>query len=449
MVGGAGSIRQGLRSAHRYAKEAALDDAISHCRVGDYVEALYAPTGEYSDAKITDIGGNGTVTVQWPDKRPCYRHLPIENAKKDGISCGKEEPPKKWGREARNAMERKPKNFGREADSRASEDVVHFLFLIDDSLPHLELWEKFFADAPAGSWRAWVHCKEPAGCRDQGLHRLPGFAMTPTTPTWYCHDLVTAMAQLLRSALLPLRGSPQGRLEKFVFLSDSTLPIKPFREIHHVLTSDDDSDFCIFPQQQWGSGEFNGHEALLVKHHQWLTLNRRHAELFVREWKPVDAEGFWAVPLKSGPWVEHEREVEPKDFSHPPNSNWCTDEWAFFATIFGAVEDKRTGVQYLSGFGGGALQLTGQLAKETQGRCRTFAYWGNTDGPDFAFLATEVYNDWDSEISCYPTCHSRPATFRKLGLKGLQAMRKSSFLFVRKISDHIMLEDYDVAILNN
>lgn len=446
-----------------------MDAAISHCEVGDYVKALYAPTGEYCDAEITDINEDGTITVEWPDKRPYYRHVPAEKAKKNGISCGEEKPPEKWGRESKTSTEESPKKWGREANhskqgqestirhehesvithAAGAPDIVHFLFLVDDSLPHWELWEKFFADAPAGSWRALVHCKEPGGCREQGLQRLPGFTIVPTTPTWYCHDLVTAMAQLLKSALVPLQGSPQRRLEKFVFLSDSTLPVKPFHEVYSALASDDESDFCIFPREQWASGKFNGHEALLVKHHQWLTLSRRHAEVFVQNWKPVDAEGYWQVPLKSGPWAKHAREVEPQDFYHPPNSNWCTDEWALFATIFGAVEDKSTGVQYLSGFGGGVLQLSGQLASETQGRCRTFAYWGNTDGPAFADLATDVYKDWGSEISCYPTCHSRPATFNKLSMKGLQAMRNSEFLFVRKIGEHISLPDYEIAILSH
>merc|ERR1719183_716797 len=80
--------------------------------------------------------------------------------------------------------------------------VVHFLFLVHDDLPHADIWHQFFANAPVGSWQVLVHCKDPAGCRRNGVFsKSPGFKEVPTTPTWYCHDLVTAMVKLASEAL--------------------------------------------------------------------------------------------------------------------------------------------------------------------------------------------------------------------------------------------------------
>lgn len=335
-----------------------------------------------------------------------------------------------------------------EADAAKEWGVVHFLFLVNDHLPHSDIWRKYFSEkyATPGTWKAWVHCQDQEACEYSGLLDMPNFEMVETTPTWYCHDLVTAMARLLSSAL-EHRPSGQKVAEKFVFISDSTLPIKPYSELHWHLMEDDDSDFCLFPKDQWGRGEIDGHDVLLAKHHQWLVLNRPHAELFVREWVPVTEAGQWRVWLKGGSWAGEERFVSPQHFYHPPSTNWCTDEWAFFATIFGAVEPRGKAVVQQPGFGGGSFHVSGPTAFTTQGRCRTFTFWTHEDGPAFADLAGAINRDWDSQISCYPICHRRPATIEKLSDRSLQAARHSPFLFMRKMSEWIELPGYEKIVM--
>merc|ERR1740117_2105622 len=142
------------------------------------------------------------------------------------------------------------------------------------------------------------------------------------------------MKQLLFFALGSNAASFGGR-EKFVFLSESTLPIKPFAEIHSALLLDDNSDFCLFPSDQWGSANINGAFVKLLKHHQWVVLSRDHASLFVRDWVPVNARSEWHIWLKSGTWQGAPKGVYPQSFYYPPAANTCTDEWAFMATIFG------------------------------------------------------------------------------------------------------------------
>lgn len=322
--------------------------------------------------------------------------------------------------------------------------VVHFLFLLNNDLPHAAHWRKFFSNAPQGSWKVLVHCQDPAGCQMNGVFsNNPDYIQVATTPTWYCHDLVTAMSHLLASAL-ELRAANWGEREKFVFLSESTLPIKPFAEIHGTLLLDDDSDICLFPSNQWGSANVDGSFVKLLKHHQWVVLSRPHAELFVKAWVSVNAQSQWRIWLKSGTWDGHHRYVNPQSFYYPAAANTCTDEWAFMATIFGALEPM-SGARYLPGFGGGHIDMNTQA---TQGRCRTWSYWDNSWDPAATTLAGQIANDfYGSRLSCFPKCHARPATLEKVSISSLQALRRSPFLFARKFSSSAWMPEFESIVL--
>merc|ERR1719313_1379766 len=77
--------------------------------------------------------------------------------------------------------------------------VVHFLFMVNNALPHASIWEMFFADAPKEEYRAFVHCQDTNGCKKSGLLKaLPNLQIVKTVPSWYCHDLVTAMVGMLK-----------------------------------------------------------------------------------------------------------------------------------------------------------------------------------------------------------------------------------------------------------
>lgn len=323
--------------------------------------------------------------------------------------------------------------------------VVHFLFLVNDNIPHGEIWRQFFSNAPAGSWKVLVHCKDSAGCQRNGVFTTnPGFIQVPTTPTWYCHDLVTAMVSLARGAL-GLNAAMLGGREKLVYLSESALPIKPFAEIHSTLLLDDSSDFCLFPSDQWGSASVDGSFVKLLKHHQWVVLSRAHAEMIVRDWVPVNARSEWKVWLKSGTWQGESRNVMPQNFYYPAAANTCTDEWAFMATVFGALEPM-SGARYLPGFGGGHIDMN---TVASQGRCRTWSYWDNNWDAAATTLGSQIANDfYGSKMSCYPKCHARPASLERLSARSLRALRNSPFLFARKFSSAAWMPHYYKIVLS-
>jgi len=323
--------------------------------------------------------------------------------------------------------------------------VVYFLFMVHDKIEHVDIWNKFFKSAPHGSWKVLVHCKDPAGCARNGVFtNNAGYMQVPTTPTWYCHDLVTAMVQLLTGAL-SLHAARVGANEKFVFLSESTLPIKPFSEVHSSLLLDDNSDFCLFPADQWGSATVDGSLVKLIKHHQWVVLSRSHAEMLVRDWVPVNGNSEWRIWLKSGAWQGQHRVVTPHSFYYPAQANTCTDEYAFMATIFGALEPM-SGARYLPGFGGGHIDMN---THASQGRCRTWSYWNYNWDPAATAVGSEIANDfYGSKISCYPNCQARPAEMEKLSAGSLHALRRSPFLFARKFSPTIWMPGYERIVFD-
>lgn len=89
----------------------------------------------------------------------------------------------------------------------------------------------------------------------------------------------TSQAKLIRAALKYTRRAraylkQRDLPKKFLFLSGSDLPLKPFAEFYCTLLGNNDSDFCLQSTPLWQS---------VVKHGQWLVLNRPTAEAFAKE----------------------------------------------------------------------------------------------------------------------------------------------------------------------
>jgi len=316
----------------------------------------------------------------------------------------------------------------------SSSPKVFFLFLTLAGVQQPEIWEAFFEGAPPHQRRAFVHCKKKSVC-DLQLSVSNPFALTvvDTVPTSYCKDLVSAMVQLLAAALAEANSSG----DKFVFLSQSALPVKPFRDVYSTLVASEDSDVCIAPSSAWEQvdlGTSSKHEQMgsLVKHQQWVVLNRAHAQRLVDRWPQVHSQErgraaewtTWSIPVMPSLGLQHIR-----------SPHHCADEWAIFATIFGAVPNTGLADATFSGLSGKPLQSSGAAAAGGQGTCRTFVHFGGVPGAarDVAQAAVEDYPA--TRLSCYPHCtSSHPAEFLAISDKGLRALRSSAYLFARKFT---------------
>lgn len=345
----------------------------------------------------------------------------------------------------KKALKNEPSKFVPVDDTH--ERRIIFLFLVTESgIYHPDLWNAFFEDGKPSQFSAYVHCTNY--CNQTMLKRMPLLKPVDIVPTHYCHNLVDAMVSLLKGAIAD-GGTPN---DKFIFVSDSTLPVKPFNEVYHVLGKTTDSDMCVFPIDHWGEAAFNNKRAVLVKHHQWVILNYEHAQVMVQTWGSVDSQGQWSVPIRT-PTYSEPLIYNAEKFSRAPIANWCADEWAFFATIFGAIPDNGSASTKISGYrdrnGGNTLMLNGPGTTKMQGTCRTFAFWSDVD-PDAAKLAAQLAKGHPHNVlSCWPSCTYRPAEVEKLSNDGLLQMRRSPFLFARKFSNTIKLPQFRDIILKN
>jgi len=330
--------------------------------------------------------------------------------------------------------------------TQAPEPRIFFLFLTLSGIKRSELWQAFFYEQPQTRWRVFVHCKHTHVCAlELSQGNVLGATQVATVPSSYCRDLVTPMVQMLQAAVLE-STSPR---DKFVFLSESTLPVKPFWDVYNTLTWDMSSDFCVYPTDHWVELALAQNlRALIIKHSQWVVLNQAHALVMVQNWPGVSAGlhgSSWSIPVyhapRKGPWgkITNPAGVLPLPM--------CIDEWAFFATIYGAFVDRGewvVGQDGLPGYGAPPLQLRGaaHLTSTTQGICRTFAFW---DAAEFAGsnLVNEIAQDWPwSKLSCFPRCDStHPAEFAAISDRGVVALRRSRYLFARKFPETVMTVD--------
>lgn len=88
---------------------------------------------------------------------------------------------------------------------------VHFLFLALDRINRLDVWKRFFYDAPVDQYRLIFHCKDPVACKAQ--LKMAGVwedawgrqveVIDHPAHSAYCTDLVSAENTLLDVALRP------------------------------------------------------------------------------------------------------------------------------------------------------------------------------------------------------------------------------------------------------
>jgi len=133
----------------------------------------------------------------------------------------------------RHPLQRNILSARRREDTSAGS--LFFLFLTSAGIQRQDIWASFFEDATLQTpYRTFVHCTDWKTCDAEIQVDNPlNATLVGTVPTFYCKDLVTAMTQLLKAATLE-STSPH---DKFVFLSDSTLPVKPFELVYSALTA--------------------------------------------------------------------------------------------------------------------------------------------------------------------------------------------------------------------
>jgi hypothetical protein len=240
------------------------------------------------------------------------------------------------------------------------------------------------------------------------------------------------MQQLVHVALKDDPSSVNSA-DKFVFVSESTLPAKPFWEIYSTLTTRAGSDFCVFPFGDWayvpGSGG-SGSE-MNAKYHQWIVLERAHAEKAWDLWANGADHNFM---LRFRTYTEAYTRSESLD--EDARYLGCLDEFWYMDALFGTIKNVKANggdaAHDYARFTGAPLRAS--KAAGWQGQCDTLALWIRfleTDGGPFKRFYDSLDNESIPQGGSY-----KPASWDTISPHGIRAIRSSEFLFARKFSDN-------------
>jgi len=307
---------------------------------------------------------------------------------------------------------------------------LHFLMLAMYEVPHLEIWHAFFNSGTPGSFSAWVHCKDADKCR-VGLEQsgVATFKLVPSVYSAWCTDLVSPMLQLLRFALAQ-QISPAGADEKFIFLSDVTLPLKPMPVIQAELGKHPSaSDFCFLPTTWWFPLKTDNQTYKPVAS-QWSILSKKDAQTLLERMPEPRSDAPVSVPnVENTSWGDFE-------VVH------CIDEGAIYSTLAGLFHLDRPGNSHL---GAGELHYPEEFL---QGCCRTLGF---QQGHYTKEIDMEILHSWAQHtdlgrvmqsmldegcdllqpVTNCPTCEII-WTVNSVNKICLNMMQRSAFLFMRK-----------------
>jgi len=144
-----------------------------------------------------------------------------------------------------------------------------FLFLIYDNIIYEDLWNQFFLNINPELYTIYIHYKD-----NVPLKFFEQYKIKECIPTKYADvSLIHAQNLLLREAL---RDSDN---YKFIFISQSCIPLKPFHTIYTYLRADDMCHFSkMYNSIRYTNNNINYHPT--HKAAQWFILNRNLASIF-------------------------------------------------------------------------------------------------------------------------------------------------------------------------
>ncbi len=151
---------------------------------------------------------------------------------------------------------------------------IAFLFLTIGAIYHELPWINYLKGHEQ-NYSLYVHPKEPFAASFFSSAIVPQRKKT----TWA--NTMKAQIALLKEALQDPHNT------KFVFVSESTLPLTTFDEMYQRLTSDERSQF-FYRKNPFGNRTFKGLPPSQVYNNpQWIILNRKHAHLMVEDTKLI------------------------------------------------------------------------------------------------------------------------------------------------------------------
>lgn len=275
-----------------------------------------------------------------------------------------------------------------------------------DKLLNVEIWNDFFSTANKSHYEVLYHAKSE-NMADINLEEML-FEKTLIPAVWSEYFKLSYPMNALFDAGL-LRSSHTQ--DTFMILSTDSIPVKSFDYIYShfcapTLKAPKKSMFCIVPTNQWK--EIKDTSLMVVKHHQWLILNRDDAMKSVAMWKiyPNHEDMYNA-------WVEN---------GYQKTGEVCWEEYWFYSAIHGRFYDtkdmeKNDGITYPH--------------DGVQGKCPMYVHWPGYS-EDLPFMAdgipllnedTDIGRNGNTDLGVVP-------------IEFLHRLKHSkNFFFVRKFNE--------------
>ncbi len=144
---------------------------------------------------------------------------------------------------------------------------IAFMFLAINSIHHEAAWVDFFKNHE-DTYSLYVHAKE-----EMSPDSFFASSVIPQRVDTKWENVLNAQTALFEAALKDPANT------KFVFLSDSTIPVMNFKKVYQYLLAHPHSEFEYFknpnPERSFGN------TPNLYKNPGWIILNRKHAQLMV------------------------------------------------------------------------------------------------------------------------------------------------------------------------
>ena len=133
------------------------------------------------------------------------------------------------------------------------------------------------------------------------------------------------MIELLKNALENSKSSE----DRFVFISDTALPLQSFEETYQTIMGFEDTQLCVCSRQQWAERK----KRVIVKSSQWIILTKKDAIKSVQMWPE---SGTSAEEVTFQQFMNDYKNIIKKDnrrflwYGHG-----CLDEYYFSAVLWG------------------------------------------------------------------------------------------------------------------
>lgn len=147
--------------------------------------------------------------------------------------------------------------------------MIAFCFLLYETIQHLQIWEDFFSQDVNEESSIYSHIKNVSNNTPSWIKK----AKVRTVKTMWCGEgLIKAFNQMLKKALKYTDN------EFFVLLSDSCIPLYPFKKTYELIRKDPRAKIFY---QRYDSNVFEDRNDI-YNSHLWVILNRKIAQDYIR-----------------------------------------------------------------------------------------------------------------------------------------------------------------------